>query len=379
MTVLSGLAHLGSGAMQGAQGAGNLLQRAQQLQQGRLALDAAQHQLQADAAAFSGLGGLGGGASGPMSMPPSTPGAAPVTPPMPGQASVPMTHPGTTAIPGPTSGPTSPPLSQQGAAPSPVPSQAGAGGFSGGQLDPTDPRAAIQTVYSVASEIKSRNPNIDPETLLLATHRVIDLSKGIAPQLRQGAQIVLQDMRNQGAMARTQANIGSRENIAGQQIQSREKIAAGHDEASIRRVEMLGQDAMARAQFNQSKISERVASGQISREKGLAYRQRMSAAQSKLGAAQRQLSSLQQSLIPEMTTDKNGNTIKNPRYAEAEDRLQAAIAEIDRVNEAAGMSAAEGRAEGTSRGPAPATLHNKPIWPAPDGNGWVYEDGTEAK
>lgn len=390
MAFLAGLGALGTGYQQGQDHAQQIRSRAQQIQEAQMALDTHKKQLQADAAAFSGAfsqpqGVPGGGQPpiqfpGPQMQPP--PGPPPTAQPMqPGQASQPAVPPQMPA--------SSPPPPSGGAvtAPSAAPPSAAAGGgsFQGqGQIDPTDPRAAVQTVMSIAAEIKQRNPGIDPQTLMLATSRIIDMSKGLAPALRQGAQVVIQDMKDQVSRANTGDRVSAQRDIADQNIQSREGIAEqrsadtrrGQDMGLQRAREMAGA-AMQRTQASLQAANQRAAQGVWSKEKLAAYTERAKAAQLKLTTAQKQLSSLQSALVP-------GD---DPRAAKAQKDIEAATNELDRVNKAAGLDAgaaapaAQGPAASGAakpqRGPAPATLKGKPIWP--EGGKWVYEDGTEAK
>ena len=64
--------------------------------------------------------------------------------------------------------------------------------------------AGYKITLSIAKEIKSRNPGIDPQTLFQATEQVINLSKGLDPALRQQAQVVVQNMKDQTSRANTQ-------------------------------------------------------------------------------------------------------------------------------------------------------------------------------
>ncbi len=105
----------------------------------------------------------------------------------------------------------------------------------------------------------------------------------------------------------------------------------------------------------------------------------------KLRTAQQQISSLQASMTPATQKDPvTGEDVPTPRFAKAMKDQQDAINELDRVNKASGLNAGPAPAAGGTggppppkRGPAPAMLKGKPIWP--EGGKWVYEDGTEAK
>lgn len=375
MSALTALGALGSGAVQGAGAGAGLLQRAQQIQQGRMALDVAQKQLQADAAAFSGLDAGGGGMPGGFA--PALPGpqGAPVTPPQampPGQASVPnMPAGGPPAVPGGLS----PAMASPGASAQPAPPAPAGGGFSGGDqqpggmgggLDPTDPRAPVMAVMSIAREIKSRNPGIDPQTLMLATQRVIEMSKGMAPALRQGAQVVVQQMRDATSRANTQDRIAATErgqDIGAQNVDKRvgaqRDIAAGHDAAAMARTSATIKGAMDRAQYVQQQTNQRVQSGQMTRERGQAVSERMKAATAKLSAAQRQLGSLQGALV----------AADDPRMAQAQKRVQEATAEIDRVSNTIGVQAPAPAAAPTPQAvqSTPAAGAGRPTATGPNG------------
>ena len=386
MSFLAGLGAAAGGASQGIDQGAALIQKYQAIQQGRMQLDQAQKQLQADAAAFSGIGGLGQMGGG-------QPPAAPQTPQQampPGQASVPNQPPQGAPMP---AGPGSPPAAQsppQAAGPTAPPAQqAGGGSLPGqgqGQIDPTDPRAAVQTVMSIAQEIKSRNPGIDPQTLMLATSRIIDMSKGLAPALRQGAQVIIQQLKGaqqdqlQGIKGDQKAGqIAQQGDIRSGQIDQKgaidTKIAAAHDATRLQAVQQEGAAAMQRTQANIASADQRAAQGVWSREKVAAYKERAQAASVKLRTATSALTALTNA----------GVKPDDPRVAKATKDIEGAKNEMDRVNKAAGMN------DGPSTSPQPGgpppppdkrppathTLRNKPIWP--QGDHWVFEDGTEAK
>lgn len=381
MSFLTGLGSAAGGASQGIDQGAQLIQKYQAIQQGRLALDQAQKQLQADAAVFSGIGGLGQTGGG-------QPPAAPQTPQQampPGQTSVPNQPPqGAPAPAGPGLPPAAPSIPPPAAgATAPPPQQGGDGPLGQQPIDPTDPRAAVQTVMSIAQEIKSRNPNIDPQTLMLATSRIIDMSKGLAPALRQGAQVVVQQMKDATSRGNTDARVGATER--GQDMQSgnvdkrigsNEKIAAGHDATNLQRVAQSGADAMARTQANIASADQRAAQGVWSREKTAAYKERAQAASVKLRTATSALTALTNA----------GVKPDDPRVAKAAKDIEGAKSEMDRVNKAAQMDEtpastaakpATGGGAPAARGPATHQLRGKPIWP--QGDHWVFEDGTEAK
>lgn len=382
---LAALSNIGQGVVQGQNNAQQFQMRAQQLQQGQMALDAEKKKLAAQAAVFSG-GFDGGGAPpapggmslpGPQSPPPPQQSAQPMPP---GQPSMPA-QPPQGAPPAVSPGPPGPAATQPQQAPQAAPQQPQQGGQP--PFDPTDPKAAVMTVMSLAKEIKSRNPGIDPQTLFQAVSQTIDLSKGLAPALRQGAQVVVQQMRDATSRANTGDRVGAtergqdmqQENV-GTRTASNEKIAGGHDATSLQRVAQQGQDAMARTQASVTAANQRAASGAMSRAQLTAYKERANAAGVKLKAANTRLTALIGA----------GTKPDDPRVAAATRDITSAVSELDRVNKAAKMddgSQSTPQAPGSTpadasrRGPAPAMLKGKPIWP--EGGKWVFEDGSEAK
>ncbi len=342
---LAALSNIGVGVGQGADHGTQLLGRIQQLKQGQMALDAAKKQLAADAAAFTGIdpGGAGGGGGGGFSLPgamsPPPPSAQPM---QPGQPSVPsQPQQGPPAASGQPPGGMAAPQQQQAPQAAPqAPQQPGGqpvqqGG--GQQMDPAlDPMAGMKAVMSIAREIKSRNPGIDPQTLMLATDRVINMSKGMAPALRQQAAVVIQQMKDQTSTANTQARVGAtergqdmqQENV-GTRVASNEKIAAGHDETSIRRVQQQGAQAMERTQATIAGANQRAAQGVWSREKATAYKEKAGGAVAKLKAANSRLVALTNA----------GVKAEDPRVAAATKDIAASTAELDRINTAAKVEA----------------------------------------
>lgn len=238
---------------------------------------------------------------------------------------------------------------------------------------------------SIAQEIKQRNPNIDPQTLMLATSRIIDMSKGLAPALRQGAQVVIQDMKDQVSRANTQDRVGQSDVNNQRTTQTSADNTAARVEATER-----GQDiglqkareqagsAMERMKATQAAIDQRFASGQGNTVQAKAQQERGRAIAAQLTAATRQLGLLK---------DAAGQPLPDtdPRVQKAMKDVAAANAKLDILEKAVGGGAAPAgpaaqapAAGGGQRGPAPANLNGKPIWPSPDGKGWVFEDGKPA-
>ena len=171
---------------------------AMQVQQAQFALDQQKKDVQAQFAAFQGINGGGaapGGAPSPGMTAPGAPPPGPMAQPMaPGQASVPNLPTGGAppvpgamppgGAPGASMAPPAP-VSPPGATSAPAPSQ-GVGAAPPGQIDPTDPMAGTKVVMQIAQEIKGRESRYRPaDALLMATQHIIDVSKGMAPQLRQ--------------------------------------------------------------------------------------------------------------------------------------------------------------------------------------------------
>lgn len=390
----AGLGSFGSGVVQGVDQGQNIRAKAMQIQQAQLALDQAKKQVAADAAAFSGIPGAqamgapgaGGAQQAPMGLPgPQMPPPPPPTaqPMPPGQSSQPAVPPQ------PGASPAAPPSS--GAAQPAPPAQAGGGSLQPQQgqpgqqqIDPTDPRAAVQTVMSIAQEIKSRNPNIDPTTLLLATQRIIDMSKGLAPALRQGAQVVIQDLKDQTANRNTdvRATQSDTNNQRTTQTSASNTAARGAvqergQNIGLQKTKEQATAAMQRVQAVQGALNQRFASGQGNTAQAKAMTERGRAIAAELISATRQLGLLK---------DAAGQPLPDtdPRVQQASKAIAAATAKLDILEKAAGAGAASAApaaggpaAGGGQRGSAPATLKGKPIWP--QGGKWVYEDGSEAK
>lgn len=391
---LAGLGSFAGGASQGIQSGVELAQRLQQIKQGQMALDLQKKQLAADPAVARWLSAAQGGQGAPQMglpgpggpTPPPAQGAAPVSPQgpqtpaqamPPGQPSVPGGSPPQGQGASPPGGPATAPPPQPGGG-GPLPQQTG-----GDQAAISDPMAPFKVMQTVASQIKAANPGIDPQTLFYATQKVIDQSKGIQPDLRAQASYLAAMYGHNISAANTQTRAAvtergqnmQQENV-GTRVASQEKIAAGHDATSLQRVVQQGSDAMARTQASIAAANQRAADGTWSREKVTAYKERANAAGVKLKAANSRLTALTNS----------GVKPDDPRVAQAMKDIGGATAELDRVNKAAGLDTpgadagakpAAAAAPPANRGPATHMLKGKPIWP--QGDHWVYEDGTEAK
>lgn len=245
-----------------------------------------------------------------------------------------------------------------------------------GQIDPTDPRAAVQTVMSIAQEIKQRNPGIDPQTLMLATSRIIDMSKGLAPALRQGAQVVIQDMKDQVSRANTtdrvqQQDVNNQRTTGTSAANTDKRVAAterGQD-IGLQKTREQAQAAMQRVQAVQGAIDQRFSSGQGNQAQKAAMTERGRAIAAQLTAATRQLALLK---------DAAGQPLPDtdPRVQKAAKDIAAASAKLDILEKAAtgGTSAAQSTPQGTQStgGTQPLTATdakgNKLTW---NGSAWV--------
>lgn len=388
MSVLAGLGSLASGASQGVNNFQGIQQRAMAIQQAQLQLDAAKKQTAADAAAFANLGGLpgAGGATGGGQTAPMFTNGGPMPQSMaPGQPSV-SSQPQAGTIP-PQGGPPAggPPMPQQPqpqagqpAQSQPAPQlQLGAAPAGGPQEDPTSPQAAIKTVYSIAQEIKARNPGIDPETLMYATQKVIDMSKGIDPGLRAQASFLAANIAAQSRQAVAGTNAASRESVAGTNAQSRESVAqtgatsreavAGTNaKARTDAATIAANGAMGRTQLIQGSIDKRYGTGQGNQAKKTAATERNKALNAQLSAAVRQKSLLK---------DAAGNPLPDddPRVKKVNKDIADTIAKQDALMKTVGADQPAPAASGGDVSPATAPTAsdakgNQLTW---DGKAWV--------
>lgn len=177
---------IAAGYLQGQDRISILRQRALQIQQGEAQLAAAKQDLQAQAAAMSGLGGGPQQPQQPGSMPmqpsqqmPPRPGTLTQQPPMQPQGGQPLMQTAPQAAPQPrpgmppgTPGGGQPPPTQQ----PPTGQPGGQGGYGSGVQNVQDPQTIIQ---GIAQRIKAANPGMDGATLFQATTKVIGLMKGV--------------------------------------------------------------------------------------------------------------------------------------------------------------------------------------------------------
>lgn len=373
MAFLAGLGSLGTGIGQGIQSGQAIQQRAVQIQQAQLALDDAKKQTMADAAAFANLSGGGaggpGGTSGgqPLSLPGGSSMPPQPQPPAPGQPSVPNQPQGGQMQPQqqmPAGGaPMAPQPGSQG-----VPQQ---GGQPGPQDDPTSPQAAIKTVYGIAQEIKARNPDIDPKTLMLATQKVIDMSKGIDPGLRAQASVIAAQIAANSRQGVAETNADSRSDVAGINAgaktdaanigaDSRVKVAGIQGGARVQSAQIAADAAMNRTKEVQQQINSRFTAGQGNQIQKTAMNDRLKSITSQLTAATRQLA-----LLKDATGQPLPDT--DPRVQKVQKDIADANAKLDILAKAAGGATQGGPDAGG--GALPADL------PPPAG----HAEGSTAK
>lgn len=392
MSFLSGLGSFAGGAAQGLDQGSLIRQRATQIQAAQFALDQAKKDVAAQAAAFGGLTGgnqtpaaaqgpnlsaLPGPqmapppAAGPQPMPPgqpsvpSQPQAAPQAPPLQQAPQAVLQAPG---APNPSGG--------QPQAPSPSPQPGGGAPANTSQIDPTDPQAGVKVVEMIARQIKSANPNVDPQTLLLATQRVIDMSKGMAPQLRAGAQVVVEQLRSASqerntdvrAQTSTENNLRTTQTSAGntdKRTASQEKIAAGHDQAGLERTAATIKGAMDRVQAVQSAATGRA--NMSSRDKAVAERVKM--VTSELNDATKRLAQLKNNVTG--TLDDN-----DPRVQAINKQVQSATAKLEMLEKATNVKPASAGG-GTDDAPTATNAKGEKLkW---DGKNWVPANSGATK
>ena len=177
--------------------------------------------------------------------------------------------------------------------------------------------AGYKIALSIAKEIKSRNPGIDPQTLFQATEQVINLSKGLDPALRQQAQVVVQNMKDQTSRANTADRDKTSTDNTDKRVGATER---GQDINSSTRLQVAGEQAnaaMQRAQFIQSQLTQRSQSGQASKAQLQAGTDRIKTITAQLTNANRTLATLKNSVTG--AVDDN-----DPRVKQAEAQVQDA-------------------------------------------------------
>lgn len=375
MNFLTGLGNFAGGVTKGMDQGSVIKQRAMQVQQAQLALDQQKKDIAAQAAAFAGINPGGGAPPTPGMTAPGAPPPGPMAQPMaPGQPSMPAQQQAGPQLPpqlaGPSAAPMAPPPQQPlvspPGGPAPAPSQGAGAPPQSGQIDPTDPMAGTKVVTQIAQEIKSRNPNIDPQQLLMATQHVIDMSKGMAPALRSGAQVVVQQLRDASSERNTdvranQSDVNNQRTTTtssantDKRTSSQEKIAAGHDQTSLSRAATVAGAAMDRAKFVQGEVNKRASTNQGDKNKNAAINERTKTVVAQLTAATRKLALLK---------DATGSPLPetDPRVQQAMKEIETANKNLDIISKAAGIPA--------SASPAPEAggAELPPDLPSPKGH-----------
>jgi hypothetical protein len=189
-----------------------------------------------------------------------------------------------------------------------------------GGIDPTDPQAPIKVVMSVAKEIRARNPNIDPQTLFQATEQVINLSKGLDPAIRQGAQVVVQQMKDQTANRNTDVRAATSERNTDVRSATQER----GQNMRLQEVQQQVGASMQRVQFVQSNLNQRFQSGQITKAQKDAGDQRIKLITSQLTNANRTLATLKNSATGQLDET-------DPRVKDAEAKVADSQKKLDQM------------------------------------------------
>lgn len=367
---LSGLSAIGPGMQQGQMNVAALREKALAIQQAQMNLDASKRELAGQAALFQGLS--------PQQAPPgnATPGAQ-AQPPMPGQSSMPMTTP-TKNMPPPQMRPGQIPPPVQGpgvapALPAGAQTQTPPGGMQqplpgqGGGQDALSPQGQLQIITQIAQSIKQRSPGIDPQTLFEAVKQQISLMGALSQT--QKAQLVLATDQIR-AETSTDNNIRTTTTSA-ENTRARDdtsvKTANIRADASIQNTQARIADADKRLDETQAAINGRQDKSLQGRAAAKVQTERLAVLRSKVALAKDKLA-------------KANASMDQTQISQASDAVLAAQQQvIDFQTKVVGAGAAGPAGGGQQRGPSPATLNGKPIWPSADGKSWVYEDGSEAK
>ena len=217
--------------------------------------------------------------------------------------------------------------------------------------------AGYKIALQIAKEIKTRNPGIDPQTLFSATEQVINLSKGLDPMLRQQAQVVVQNMKDQTSRANTQDRDATSSSNTDKHVGAQER---GQDISSSTRLKAVGeqvQAALQRTQFIQSQLTQRAQSGQASKAQMQAGTDRIKTISAQLTNANRTLATLKNSVTGQV--DDN-----DPRVKQAEAQVQDAQKKLQQMETV------------LKTGPTPAAAPAPA--PAPAG-GAAQQTATDAK
>ncbi len=300
----AGMSAIGPGYQQGRMNMADLQAKAQQIQQGQMAIDAAKRELQAQAALFQGLpqGAQPPGSATPGQPPPGQQGPQPMAP---GQPSVPGQPPQgggpTPMMPMPPQGgqPQMPPGGPQGAPQggAPMGGQQQPGGMPGAGGQDLSPQAQMQLLVQIAQSIKQRSPGIDPLTLYEAVKQQIGLMGSLSQTQKQQlvfaadqvkAQVTErgQDIRADTSTANTATRAGVQERGQDISVQNTKTRVQGMLQATSARIA----DADIRLQQTQQAINARQDKSLQGRATAKVQTERLNLIKTQLSQAKQKLS-----------------------------------------------------------------------------------------
>lgn len=399
---LSGLSAVGPGFQQGQMNMADLKAKAQAIQQAQMTIDAKKRELAGQAALFQGLPAQSmppGNASPPGQMQQGQP-----QPPMPGQPSQPMMQPqpGIPAAfkPSPSepvfgsrqAGPVDPRYSGQGMSgsaptgPQQPPQGGQPPGSPQGQPQPgadvgqdLGPQAQMQIIAQIAQSIKQRSPGIDPNTLFEAVKQQISLMGALSQTQKQQLVLATDQIKAQTQVQTTQMRDDTSTANTGTRAATSKDIATGHDDTSKRNTDVRAQTQIATTNARivdaDNRLNQTQAAINARQDKSIQGRATNKAVTERTTLLKSQLSKAKQ-LLSQAVANGDPGKIAAAQQA-ANQAADAVIAFQTKVVGGQGGGATGGGQ--ASRGPSPASLKGKPIWPSPDGKSWVYEDGSEAK
>jgi hypothetical protein len=389
MAFLPALSSFAQGVGQGYSQGQQIKERALAIQKAQMELDAAKKQTAADLAAFAGIAG-----GSPNGMPAPQGGQQPpptANPMPPGAPSQPMDPPGG-APPGPTTQPAQPPVGGAnppapaqtppggGAALAPAASPGGGGSSPQGQpgpFDPANPMAGRNILRQMAQEINA-NPqtaSLPNDVKLDVLQRIIDMSKGLQPAVRQAATVEIQQARDATSIQNTNArdatsmaNTAARDTTSTANTQTRAKVAERGQDIGLQKAREQAGAAMQRVQAVQNSITTRFASGQGNQLQKTALTERTKQITAQLTAATRQLATLKDA-AGQPLPDTDPRVQKATRdIAQASAKLDVLEKAVNTPQAAPGSAGAQGGAPGAGAATATDAKGNKIQW---DGKAWV--------
>ncbi len=385
----SGLSAIGPGMQQGQMNLQTLQAKAQQIQKAQMAIDASKRELQAQASLFQGLPqqaqppGNASPGQPPMGQQPmggGQPGMGAPQPPMPGQSSQPMQPPG--GMPPPPGGmPGQPPMGPQGAPQGGPPP--------GGQMQPPpqggpgaadlSPQAQMQLLTQIAQGIKQRSPGIDPLTLFEAVKQQIGLMGALSNTQKQQLVFAADQIKAQVSERNTDVRADTSARNTDVRADASRDIAGGHDRTSERNTDVRSsamlQATQARIADADNRLNQTQAAINARQDKSISGRATAKVQTERLSLLKTQLSQAKQKLSAASASgDQTAMAAAQQGVDAAYNRVLDFQKKVSGPQGAGGPPPPDG---GGQRGPSPASLNGKPIWP--EGDHWVYEDGTEAK